>query len=106
MIEVALFEEDEATKTKYAKLAGESVKSYTLGLDRALELKLLGNKLYSESKLPEALKIYSEANVLDQNNTSILSNLAHVHFLLKQHDAGLEFALKCTQLDSSFSRVI
>ena len=86
-------------------MAGESVKEYTLGLEKAQELKILGNKLYTESKLDDASKVYIEALTLDQNNTLILSNLAHVNYLLKHNEQGLEYALKCTQIDPSFTRV-
>lgn len=100
-----LTQKDDESKNKYAKLAVESVKEYSLGLMKAKELKILGNKLYAESKLEDALTIYGQALILDQNNIPILSNLAHVNYLLGNNDRGLEYALKCTLLDPTFARV-
>ena len=74
-------------------------------MDKAVEIKLLGNKLYAFGNTVRALEMYESALKLDPTNTSVLSNAAHMLFLLGRFDEAQTHARDCTVVDPDFAKV-
>ena len=73
---------------------------------RALSLRVKGNKLFRRKKYSDALAKYCEALRLDPHNIYILTNLVLVHEKMNSWEEAIEYCNRAIHVDSSSTKAL
>ncbi|KAJ3125931.1 hypothetical protein HK100_010531 [Physocladia obscura] len=82
----------------YKRMATELMKNDAKKAEQAEDLKGIGNRLFKEGKLSEALDTYKQAISLDNSNAALLSNTSLVMLRLGLFEDALNAAERCVNL--------